>query len=141
MNPSQESFSQIFDQNLRLLTSGQVKALKIFEDQEFIQRDGLVLKAFGVDPSGAEMLTKSRFTTRRCIFDKTEANRKMIREQIPVIAQKFGGVGWAFDHKVSLSLYPIIDEQSQLFCASLHRICQLSRIYDNFEFRASIDIQ
>ena len=103
MNPSQESFNQISDQNLRLLTSGQVKAVKIFEDQEFIQRDGLVLKAFGVDPSGAEMLTKSRFTTRRCICDKTEANRKMICEQIPVIAQNFGGVGWAFDHKVSLS--------------------------------------
>ena len=34
---------------LEILASGQVKALKIFEDQEFIQRDGLVLKAFGVE--------------------------------------------------------------------------------------------
>ena len=100
--PTQKSLSEIADQNLRIIASGQVKALKLFEDPEFIRRDELVLKAFGIDPSGAQMLSKSRFTTRRAIFDSTEANRKMIQEQVPVIAKNFGGVGWSFDHKVRL---------------------------------------
>lgn len=98
--PTQKSLDDISNQNLRLLSSGQVKALNTFEDKEFIERDRIVLKAFGVDPSGADFISRSRFTTRRSIFDKTEANRKMIQEQIPVIAKEFGGVGWSFDHKV-----------------------------------------
>lgn len=104
-NPSQENLNLIYDQNLRLLASGQVKALKIFGDEEFIRRDELVLKAFGIDPSGAQLLSKSRFATRRSIFDKTEKNRKMIQEQLPIIAQNFGGVGVAFDHKVSSYIF------------------------------------
>ena len=99
--PTQESLDEISDQNLRLFASGQVKALNIFANEEFIRRDELVLKAYGVDPSGARLISQSRPTTRRKIFDKTEANRKMIVEQLPVIAEKFGGVGWSFDHKVS----------------------------------------
>ena len=99
--PSQKHLDEISNQNLRLLCSGQVKALNTFEDKEFVRRDEMVLQAFGVDPSGAQMLSKSRSTTRRAIFDKTEENRKMIKEQVPVIARNFGGVGWSFDHKVS----------------------------------------
>ena len=102
--PTQKSLDAISNQNLRLLSSGQIKALNTFEDKEFINRDRMVLEAFGIDPSGADLLSKSRFTTRRAIFDKTEANRKMIGEQIPTIAKNFGGVGWSFDHKVG-SLY------------------------------------
>ena len=98
--PTQKSLDDIAEQNLRLLSSGEVKALKLFEDPEFIRRDELVLTAFGIDPSGAQLLSKSRFTTRRAIFDKTEANRMMIQEQVPVIAENFGGVGYSFDHKV-----------------------------------------
>ena len=98
--PTQEALDEISNQNLRLLASGQVKALKLFADEEFIRRDEKVLQAFGVDPSGAQLLSKSRFSTRRSIFDKTEANRKTIQEQLPVVAEKFGGVGWSFDHKV-----------------------------------------
>lgn len=98
--PSQKSLDDIADQNLRLLASGQVKALNLFANPEFIRRDELVLQAHGIDPSGAELLSKSRFTTRRSIFNKTEVNRRMIQEQVPVIAKTFGGVGWSFDHKV-----------------------------------------
>ena len=98
--PSQQALDAISNQNLRLLASGQVKSLKLFEDKEFISRDEKVLEAFGVDPSGAQLLSKSRFSTRRSIFDQTEANRKLIQEKLPVIAEKFGGVGWSFDHKV-----------------------------------------
>lgn len=101
--PTQKALDDIDDQNLRLLASGQVKALGIFADPEFVRRDELVLQAHGVDPSGAQLISKSRPTTRRRIFDKTEARRKTIQEQLPVIAEKFGGVGWSFDHKVCLN--------------------------------------
>ena len=100
--PTQQDLNDVADQNLRVLSTGQVKSLNLFADPEFIRRDELVLKAHGVDPSSAKSLSKSRPTTRRAIFDKTEAQRRMIQEQVPVIAKNFGGVGWSFDHKVRL---------------------------------------
>ena len=69
-----------------------------FETKEFIERDKSLLRAFGVDPEGAEVVRMSRKSTRREIFKKSEANRQRITEIIPEIA-KHGGVGVAFDHK------------------------------------------
>ena len=70
ITPSQQALHKVADQNLRLLAFGQVKALKIFADEEFIRRDVKVLQAFGVDQSGAKLLSKSRFSTRRQISTK-----------------------------------------------------------------------
>ena len=70
-----------------------------FETKEFIERDKCLLRAFGIDPEGAEAVRMSRKSTRREIFKKSEANRQRIIDVVAEIAKKHGGVGVAFDHK------------------------------------------
>ena len=71
----------------------------LFDTKEFIERDKEVLRAFGVDPEGAEQIRMPRTSSRREIFNKSEANRQRITEVIATIAEKHGGAGVAFDHK------------------------------------------
>ena len=78
---------------------GQVKSLSIFEDPEFIKRDKTVLEAVGIDPDIASQISMSRMSTRRAVFKKSEENRMEIMTKLPVVAEKHGGVGCAFDHK------------------------------------------
>ena len=70
-----------------------------FETKEFIERDQCLLRAFGIDPEGAECIRMSRKSTRREIFKQSEAQRQLITETVAQIAEKHGGVAVAFDHK------------------------------------------
>ena len=90
---------KIRDQNLLILSSGQVCALNTFQKQEFIDRDKLILEMVGFEPEIADEISTSRNTTKRDIIKMCEENRQKIRTQLPVVATKKSGVGLSIDHK------------------------------------------
>ena len=95
---SNESKAKIRAANSRLLTSGQVKSLNIFEKKEFLERDEAILASVNVDVSVAKQFVVSANTTRRDLFNKSESNRQEIRAKVPIVAKK-GGIGFHKDHK------------------------------------------
>ena len=90
---------KIREQNLEILSSGQVCALDTFQRKEFIDRDKLLFEMMGFDTAIAEEISFSRNTTKRDVFRMCEDNRQKIITQLPVVAKKQSGVGLSFDHK------------------------------------------
>ena len=92
--------------------------MSTFESKEFIERDKCLLRAFGIDPEGAECIRMSRKSTRREIFKISEANRQKIKETVASISKKHGGVGVGFDHK-SVTRHHVNGETSTILGISL----------------------
>ena len=89
---------RIRDRNIEILADGQLKSLGTFEKEVFIARDRQLLLEVGVDPTIADEIAVSRFTTRRDVVAVAENNRKQIGLKLKEVAKQ-GGVGVSFDHK------------------------------------------
>ena len=95
---SDAALERIRDKNIEILAAGQLKSLDTFSKEEFKARDRQILREVGVDPTIADEIAVSRFTTRRDVVKIAERNREQIQLNLHKVA-KNGGVGISFDHK------------------------------------------
>ena len=85
---SDSAKQRIRDRNIEILADGQLKSLGTFGKEVFIARDRQLLTEVGVDPTIADEIAVSRFTTRRDVVDVAENNRRQIGLKLKEVAKK-----------------------------------------------------
>ena len=123
---SDSAKQRIRDRNIEILADGQLKSLGTFGKEVFIARDRQLLTEVGVDPTIADEIAVSRFTTRRDVVDVAENNRRQIGLKLKEVAKK-GGVGISFDHKDIRRNY-VTNETGKVFGVSVSITMKKERI-------------